>query len=266
MTPHSDAEQSSSREPRTELRESGAAPTLGEAFERIERELLTLQRLALVGRSAAMMAHELNNILTPILARSDDAADHGDAERMRVALRKTAVQARRAIEVTRHFMTVGDPSPGEARPCAVLDAVKEAIETFVRPLEKEGIALTLAIDGQLRVKAAPVLLHQFLFNLLHNARSALGGRKGSIRVSAVADGEHVLLEISDTGVGMPRETVKRFVNPFFRADETERPDQYPPVGLGFAVCRQIVRAHGGRIEVAERDGPGFAVRVQWPAA
>lgn len=264
MSP-SDLSPSSPHSPRRDPREHPSADALADALERIERELLTLQRLSLVGRSAAMMAHELNNILTPILARSDDAAEHGDPERMRVALRKTAVQARRAIEVTRHFMAVGDAA-GESRPCEVLDAVNDAIQTFVRPFEKEGVALTVSIDPQLRVRASPVLLHQLLFNLLLNARNALGGRKGTIRVRAARAGDVVEIEISDSGAGMPRDTLHNVVNPFLQADETHRPDAFPPVGLGLAVCRRIAHEHGATIELSEHEGPGLTVRIRWPAA
>lgn len=240
---------------------------LSRTIDELEAQIVALHQPALLGASAAMVAHEFNNLLTPLLVRAQDALDRDDPAAMRKTCEKAIVQAQRAIQLCRHLMGVASAN-GEHGPrsCRVLDAVNEAVQSLFRPFEKDGITFTAKIDRDIAVTADPVLLHQVLLNLLLNARKAMETTRGFLAVSAARDDGFVVIDVRDSGVGFPDDRMDTLLNPFLRADEREQPRDWLTIGLGLAVCRKIARENGATIEAFPNDGPGCTFRIRWPAA
>jgi signal transduction histidine kinase len=148
----------------------------------------------------------------------------------------------------------------ELRP--LLAPVLELLEPTAR---KKGLAVGLELPADLRLRADPNQLQQVAINLLVNAIEATptGGRVDvRARPAAGRDARPgATLEVVDSGAGIRPEDMSRVFDPFFT---TKPPGQ--GTGLGLAICREIVREHGGTIELASAPGAGTSVRVWLPAA
>lgn len=144
------------------------ADGLGEMVRGLQSELVACQRLALLGSMAAMVAHEFNNLLTPILARTEAALTQQppDEAFVRKTLERTLSQAQRAMNIARHLLDLAHDGAKPVESCSVAGAVREAVETMARPFEKDGITLELDVPAELQVRAREDLLCQVLLNLL----------------------------------------------------------------------------------------------------
>lgn len=229
----------------------------------LEDELLGAQRRAALGTLAAVIAHEFNNLMTPVLPWVELALETGRVEDMRKALERTQAQARRATAVTQRLLDVarGRELPVEA--CSVRAAVEQAVAAATRPFEKDGIELSVSAPPELRVRAQPDLLVQALLNLLLNAREAMKGARGPLSIVAQSDGEFVRIAVRDSGRGLSREQVDEVLNPFLAAEDVDRPP--PGVGLGLSACRLIARKHGATLRARCNEGRGCTFELRWPA-
>lgn len=234
-------------------------------IDRLERSLIRAQQRATLGTLAAVIAHEFNNLLTPVLPWVDLALGTLDPADMRKALERVRTQARRAEAVTRRLLELAEGRTLPSQPCPVAAAVEEAILTATRPFEKDGIALSVNIPGELRVQAEPHLLVQALLNLLLNARAAMKSIGGTLLICAHRDGDVVIIDIRDSGCGIPADHLENFINPFLAGVIDEPPDE-ARIGLGLTVCRLIAHKHGASIQALPNPDRGCTFRLRWPAA
>ncbi len=235
-------------------------------IDALERELLACQRKAMLGNIAAMVAHEFNNLLTPVIARSEAAMNLGDAAFSQKTHERSLTQAQRAIEVARNLLAFARDEEHSIEPCSVAEAVQEAVDTLARPLSKDGIELSIDVPANLLVRAQPDLFCQLLMNLLLNARAAMKEQRGPLSVTAAEEDDHVAIAVRDSGSGFPDGVIEQRVNPFLAADPNENPDDWHAVGMGLSVCRMIAHKHNARLHVSDNDGPGCTFHVRWPAA
>jgi signal transduction histidine kinase len=230
----------------------------------LQAELLTFQRSALLGAVCGMLAHEFNNLMTPVLARAQDAVERDDVPAMRKALSVTVTQTQRAIDVTRRLLALARGEPGGDSTCHVAAAFDDATAAIIRPLVKDAIEFRRDVPAELAVRIDALLLTQVLMNLLLNARNALPQRGGRIAVSARKVGEFVEVDVADNGPGLDADRL-RDVNPYLARDarlDTTR----GPVGVGLATCRFITHLHGGRIEAGRSPEGGCLMRIALPTA
>lgn len=231
----------------------------------LEEQLIAFQRLALLGTLSATIVHEMNNLMTPILARAEFALGTGQPADMRKALERSQVQVQRAMVVIERLLALAKPGEFPIESCRVAAAVQEAIETTTRPFEKDGIDLHVSVPEDLHVRAQFDLLTQVLLNLLLNARQAMKGLRGKLTVSARRDGRHVVISICDNGKGIPPKRLADVINPFLAATDGADPSAWQSVGLGLKVCQIIVQRHGATIEALPNDDRGTTFRLHWPA-
>lgn len=235
-------------------------------IDRLEADLIATQRLATLGSMGAMVAHEINNLMTPILARAEFALSTGSPADMRRTVERSKVHVQRAISVTERLLGLANPEESPREACSVAGAVQEAIEAAMRPFEKDGIELIVAIPEDLHVAAQFDLLQQVLLNLLLNARQAMEGVRGRLRISARQEDEHVLIDICDAGKGIFPERLDGVINPFLAAPHAADAHSWQSVGLGLNVCRIIAQQHGATITAFANDGTGCTFQLRWPAA
>jgi len=245
-----------------------------EALEQAEGHVRQLQRLEAVGRLAGGVAHDFNNLLTVIMGRGDILlgrlpADH--PHRRDIALIKKT--AERAAALTKQLLAF---SRKQILAPKVLDlnTVVAGMVTMLQRLIGEDIELVFLAGSELgRVKADPGQLEQVIANLAVNARDAMpnGGRL-TLETAAVDLSEHyarqhvgvqagsyVMLGVSDTGIGMDRETQARIFEPFFTTKEPGK-----GTGLGLATVYGIVKQSGGNIWVYSEPGKGTTFKVYLP--
>lgn len=228
-------------------------------------EALAHQRYALLGSIATIIAHEFNNLMTPVLTRSQAALTYADVALMRKALDCTVTQTQRAMEICRRLLELANGQPSEPASVPVSAALGAVLTAAARPPEKDNIAFASQIDNGVAVRADPVLFEQLLLNLLVEARQ--GFRKGGqIELQARREGDHALIELRLSRCRFSAEQIERVVSPFLERPVHEYPADIDGVGHGLAAVRTIAHLHDASLQLRPADGGGCTFRLRWPAA
>lgn len=218
------------------------------------------EKLAALGQLAAAIAHEVRNALGVIRSAAQELNEglpaSADADR---ASSFIAAEIDRLGSVVSSLLSFARPLRLAPSAVSVEALFDQALLLARKDLESKDIRISCAADAALPlVRADSDLAVQVLLELLSNA-AAVVPRGGEVRLEARPAPEAVEIDVADSGPGVPEELRARIFEPFFTAREGG-------TGLGLAVARQIVEAHAGRIEVAERPGGGALFRVWLPAA
>ena len=243
-----------------------------EQLDYLREQLTESQRLATIGTIAAVIAHEFNNLLTPIVSYSQFALASAESATPDMALIKKALG--KSFQSSTKAGKICTSMLGLARgescftDVTVQNLVDEVLLVLARDPQKDGIALRVQVQPGLSVHGDPVQLEQVLLNLLINARQAmLGSRNGSLTIKAATDGEQqVKIQVIDTGPGIPAQHLTKIWEPFFTTKRDPRKGEHKGTGLGLAICKEIVEHHQGRIEVTSEVGRGTTFTILLPAA
>lgn len=239
----------------------------------LEQQLARSQRLESVGMLASGIAHDLNNVLTPILLSAELMRAENLSPQSIARLDLVAQAAQRGANIVKQVLTFARGVEGErtvVQPRYLLKEVAQlAEETFPRSIEVR----TESGKDVPAVRGDVTQLHQVLLNLAVNARDAMpqGGRLTLGVRRAIVDelrarassrltpGEYVELSVTDTGTGIADEVLEHMFEPFF----TTKP-RGKGTGLGLSTVYGIVRSHGGAVEVETQLGRGTTFRVLLP--
>ena len=228
---------------------------------RLEAQLLRSEKLSSVGVLAAGVAHEINNPLTTILGYAKLLLEGLDQDHTdRPALELVADEARRVQEIVRNLLDFSRQEESGEVTAVILAEVLERTLSLVAPdLRKRQVTVERQLGADLPAALADERrLEQVLVNLITNAAHAMeGGGTVTIRTAHRPDNElPLLVEVADTGPGIPAEIRGRIFDPFFT---TKEPGQ--GTGLGLAVSHGIVTDLGGEIELDSVVGQGTTFRV-----
>ncbi len=237
----------------------------------VKAQLRQSQRLASLGTTSAMVAHEINNLLTPILGYARFALDEDDKTLMVKALNMTLTQAEAITTLAERVLGMAIDKPTEYTSVSVREIIDGAMQCLFRDLRKDGINLVTQISDRLMVRADANQIQQVFFNLLLNARDALHGRTGRITIKADQHGENIRIAFSDDGCGIPEDVLPNIFETFFttksNTQDTQAKRQSGRVGsgLGLAVCKDIINEHGGSIEVRSKPNDGTTFVISLPS-
>ena len=245
-----------------------------DAPARSEESVLQSQKMEAIGRLAGGIAHDFNNLLAVITGYSDLLLESpaSDLDRRKVEQIKQAANS--AASLIRQLLMF---SRQQVVQHTVLD-LNQAVggtEKMLRRLIRENIEFTVMLDPHLvRVKADSGQIEQLVLNLVVNARDAMpnGGKlriqtknvrlkKDAQSEAGVPSDHFVLLEVTDTGIGMDQETQARIFEPFFTTKAVGK-----GTGLGLATVYAIVKQSNGSIEVQSKLGHGSSFKIYLPAA
>jgi len=232
--------------------------------EALEREAVQLESLANLGSAAAMIAHEINNLLTPLTSYSELALlnpeDRVLSER---ALRKTAQNCRQASRIMESILSVANAGSQEKVETPLLTLINGAFDCLCRDFNRDGITVEIRVDGNLPVWGVPVQLQQAFMNLILNAREAMLPRGGKLTVEAESADNEIRIRLKDTGCGMNQVEMKKVFDSFF---STKNKNGKPGsgTGLGLALCKKVVEVHNGSISVDSQPGAGTSFTVILP--
>ncbi len=243
---------------------------LAQAFNKMQddlqlsqKQLVTAEKMASIGKLAASVAHEINNPLTGILTFAEDLIDESDPEDPKVDDYKIIQrQAIRCREIVRQLL---DFSRQDRPQLKSLD-MNEILSHTVSFISKQAMFRNIQINASLSpalpsVVADGTQLEQVILGILVNASEAMpeGGRIyiGSALVNA---GKEVEVSIRDTGPGIPEEHLGRIFEPFFSTKGGSA------MGIGLAVSWSIISQLDGRLEVESRPGEGTPFRITMPCA
>ena len=245
----------------TLIDQSNLASELRDAQAQIARLTHRLEhthRLATLGTICAGIAHEINNVLTPVLAYAQLAISNpADAALQKKALEKAIHGVETATQITQAMLGFS-ANPTQSDGANVLEVVEAALDTIGRDPSKDRIRVTVQIDPQLEVCMRPLALQQVLVNLILNACSAMKRSGGQLTITATTRGDGLtVLRIADTGPGISPDIAGRIFEPFTttgRSPDLESKRQ--GTGLGLAICRQLVEAVDGTIIASSKLGEG----------
>ena len=240
------------------------------AHRELEEQYRQAQKMEAVGRLAGGIAHDFNNLLTAILGFSDVALEALPAgSPAGSAVEEVRKASKRAAGLTRQLLAFSRRQVLQPR-AVDLNAVVADLGRMLRRVLGPDVELVTDLAPTLHpVLADPGQLEQALTNLVVNARDAMprGGRV-AVRTADVGAGRpggrpgpYVLLEVTDTGVGMADEVRARIFEPFF----TTKPPGHG-TGLGLAMVQGFVEQSGGSVEVESAPGRGATFRVYLPRA
>jgi PAS domain S-box-containing protein len=227
---------------------------------RVEQQLFESEKLAAVGRLAASIAHEVNNPLEAIknaLYLMQTGSDFDQNLRFLEIARK---ETERVSHIIRQMLGFAR-RPGDVDWVDVNQLLEETFVLLEKKMRQQRIKITRQLDPALpRIRARADQLRQVFLNLIINAQQAITG-EGEIRISTSryeqALQPSIVVELSDSGVGIAEDDLARIFDPFFSTGKKG-------TGLGLWVTQDIVRQHGGRIEVSSDIGRGtvFSIVLQ----
>ena len=242
--------------------------------KKIEQQFLRAQRMESIGTLAGGIAHDLNNLLAPIVM-GVDLLKHFDASpRSLPVLENMARSAKRGTDLVRQVLTFARGVEGTRIAMQVLPIIRE-VESIAASTFPKNITIEADIATDLwLVTADPSQNNQVLLNLCVNARDAMpdGGRLDLVAKNVEIDaqyatmdhaaipGRYVVIQVTDSGCGMPQLVIDRIFEPFFTTKELGM-----GTGLGLSTVLGIVRSHGGCVNVCSEPGKGSVFKVYLPA-
>ncbi|HYW31602.1 MAG TPA: PAS domain S-box protein [Gemmatimonas sp.] len=242
--------------------------------KKLERQFLRAQRLESIGTLAGGIAHDLNNVLTPIMLSLEllRLTVHDDANQE--LLDSIYRSSRHGADLVRQMLTFARGIDGERRDVRVSTLVRD-VEQTARDTFLKYIDVRTSMPGDLwRVVGDPTQLQQVLMNLCVNARDAMPGG-GTLTISAenvaldateaalnteAHAGPYVMVQVEDSGTGIAPGDMERIFDPFFTTKEVGQ-----GTGLGLSTSQAIIKSHGGFIRVYSEPGNGTTFRVYLPA-
>lgn len=240
-----------------------------------EEHLLRAQRMESIGTLAGGIAHDLNNILSPILMavemlKTDESVNEASEPWLSIIHDNT----KRGADLIKQVLTFARGVKGDRVSVSVKHLVKELVKVLKETLPKQ-IEISFRIEEDVpTVLADPTQLHQVLMNLAVNARDAMphgGSLRFDVRYADVSEdyrsfvseaepGSYVAVSVEDTGTGMEKEVMERIFDPFYTTKATGK-----GTGLGLATSASIVRSHGGFLNVYSEPKRGSRFSVYIPA-
>ena len=243
----------------TELREAEEA--LRSLQMQLTSALKQRERLALLGGAVAKVSHDLRNILTSAQLFVDRIEGSEDPLVRRMAP-KLVNSIRRAVNLTESTLAFGrveEPPPTLSR-ISLAELVHEVVESEGIAAEGLGIDILADVSPGLRIRADGEQLYRVLSNLVRNARQAMteSGKQGAIVVAAREGDDSWDIRVTDEGPGLPPKAREHLFQPF--QGGTSKGGS----GLGLVIASELVRGHGGRVDLVRSDAEGTEFLIRLP--
>jgi CheY-like chemotaxis protein len=232
--------------------------------KRTEEALRQNERLASLGRLLAGVAHELNNPLSVIIGHAALLRRHLPAGPTLTRAEKIEAAAERCARIVANFLTLARQRPPRRAPTDLNRMLRETVDLLAYQLNVDDIAVMLELADDVPLVWTDVdQMQQVALNLVVNAQHAMRTTAGPRRLTVTSRydprRQRVAFAVADTGPGVPPELRLRIFEPFFTTKDVGMGS-----GLGLSLCRGIVEAHRGSIEVRGRDGEGAVFVVELP--
>jgi two-component system NtrC family sensor kinase len=230
------------------------------ALRRTQEQLLQSEKLAAMGRLTSQIAHELNNPLYGImntleLLKTEISPQSKRRKVLEMALSETI----RLSDLLRKMLSFSKPDQEEKRAVDLNTVLDEILLLHEKQLQENDIKIKTFFAAELPpILASKNQLRQVFLNLVANARDAMPDG-GTLSVKTDSDKANVKIEISDTGIGIKEEHLKRIFDSFFTTK-----DSVKGVGLGLSVCYGFIKDHGGDIQVRSGVGTGTTFTITFP--
>jgi two-component system NtrC family sensor kinase len=237
-------------------------------LKRAHEHMLHVEKMATMGKMAAVVAHEINNPLSGILTYAKLVRkwiERGEAQGAKKTdseqcLNLIAEESRRCGELVKNLLTFSHTSPMNRQSTDIKTVVDRSVRLLAPQMKMKGVEVHTDLPEDLpRVQCDPGQIEQVVLALSMNALDAMphGGNLW-VATRACAD-SGVEVEVRDDGSGIPADILPRIFEPFLTTKEGGK-----SVGLGLAVSQNIIDRHGGKIEVQSKQGKGTTFTVTLP--
>lgn len=242
--------------------------------KKLETQLLRSQRMESIGTLAGGVAHDLNNVLTPILMAIDLLGARSASRDERQLIEKTRASALHGAALVQQLLAFARGADGQRARVDAGQTIRD-LEGLVRQSLPRSIQFAVRLDeGLWPLQADATQFKQVLINLCLNARDAMpsGGRIDLVAQNVTVDaalvrlhpgaqvGPYLLVTVADTGTGIPAAMLERIFDPFFTTKAAGK-----GTGLGLSMVAGIVKSHGGFVQVESEVGKGAAFALYFPA-
>ncbi len=223
-------------------------------MQEMERQLNQAERLSAMGRLAAGVAHEIRNPLNAI-SMASQRLERDNIDRLTAVIRDEIRRLNRIIE---DFISFAKTRKMEFSHHDIMDLLQEIVLLTEEELESEGVMIKiLRNDSPLMISMDFDKLKQAIFNILRNAMESISNG-GSIDLSAQPKGKNwISIKISDTGSGLTPEEIEKIFNPDYTTKDKG-------LGLGLTLAHEIIKGHGGDIQVRSQPGQGTTFEILLP--
>ena len=235
--------------------------TMAEQNEELKK-LAHRQRLETIGTLTSGIAHEFNNLLTPIMGYSILTLEQipEDREDLQDNILEIYQASCRAKEITSQLARLSRKSDASASQKIVLDDLIGKVLRVAMPVMPETVEISQQLQaGDAVVEGDETQLSQMILNLVLNGFQAMEKTGGTLTVMTALAEESILLKVADTGPGIPEQIIGKVFEPFFTTKEAGK-----GTGLGLAIVQQVVNEHHGSIRAESGDGQGAVFTVQLP--
>lgn len=238
-----------------------------DALHLAQVELAHAARVASLGELTASIAHEVNQPLMAVVTNAEACRrwlqrDPPDIQEVDTAIGRVISEGQRASEIVARIRAFLKKEPAQSSQLNVAALVGEAVSLVKRELQQGEVELRLKLEPKLPfVQGDKVQLQQVLVNILINSMQAMAGHLGDRHISleAFRSGvDTIAIEIGDTGPGIAEGDREKLFDPFFTTKDHG-------MGMGLAICRTLVEAHGGQLRATNGSGCGATFLLTLPA-
>jgi PAS domain S-box-containing protein len=237
-----------------------------ERLRRLEADLAHINRVNMMGQLAAALAHEIRQPIAASITSASAclqwlARDPPDLSKARAAATRVERDGNRAADVMNRLLSFYKKGARPERGVVDINDITREMTVLLRTeAARHSVTIHSELDADMpNILADRVQLQQVLMNLMLNAIEAMEGAGGELTIRAQPNAEgQIVISVSDTGVGLPADGIERI----FDAFHTTKPQG---TGMGLAITRSIVEAHGGRVWATANDGPGATFHFTLPS-
>ncbi|MBI5250645.1 MAG: two-component sensor histidine kinase [Desulfomonile tiedjei] len=237
--------------------------------EMLNERVIEAGKLASLGELAAGIAHEINNPVAVMveeagwiqdLLEEEDLKQCQNLDEFKQSLKQIRIQGVRCKEITHKLLSFArktDPRPTDVQ---VNDLIEEVVALCQQRARYATVKIIMNLDPELpQVHVSPTEMQQVLMNLINNSMDAIDGRGGTVQVNTAQRDNHVVIEVTDDGPGIPEPYLQRIFDPFFTTKPVGK-----GTGLGLSICYGIVTKMGGKISVNSAVEVGTTFRIHIP--
>jgi two-component system NtrC family sensor kinase len=235
--------------------------------EMMNEQIIEAGKLASVGELAAGIAHEINNPVAIMVEEAgwiedllkEDGTCEDPAE-VRRALKQIKNQGLRCKQITHKLLSFARKTDPELRKVQLNELIDEVVALSEQRVKYSNVKLNLKLARHLpEIYISPSEFEQVLLNLVNNALDAMTPDGGNLEITTRVDGAHVVVDVADTGQGIPKANLARIFDPFFTTKPVGK-----GTGLGLSICYGIIKKMEGEISVNSAVGLGTTFHVRLP--
>lgn len=227
-------------------------------------QLIQSEKMAGLGQLSAGIAHEFNNLLGIMSGYVQLARRTQTREDMLEALCVVSSTTERAAKIIKSLMFFSAKKTLKVEFYDIRLVVDRVITLVESQLEKKNIQIVKQYEDVEPIKLNAMDIQQVFLNIIVNARDSMLTRGGVVKIGIKKEGKFIVIDFSDTGVGVSGEFQGRVFEPFFTTKGALGGSEIPGIGLGLSISYSIVKRHGGTIKVRNNEGKGATFTVKLP--